>query len=290
MMPLRPSARASTGASYRPANGQGGGGEHIAKGNLEPAEGGRGKFLFHVKPSKRDARERLYTPYWSSVFFGVAALWFCLFFMGDLLAAAAATGPSPRGSVPAPITLREGKLSVHVAGTPLRQVMAEISRLNNARIVWFSGEGQEEQVSVQFTDLPLVEGLQRILQHKNFILFYERRATGAQVTQIWISSDRNTAQPQAPQEAPVKVSPLRRAETGAEQNGPATASDGTVMQSVMQMGLSDPDPSTRANAAVYLGAHIDEDPQARETLEQIGRTDTNVRVRKAAAEALQQIE
>jgi hypothetical protein len=173
---------------------------------------------------------------------------------------------------------------------PLRQVMAEISRLNNARIVWLSGEGQEEQVSVQFTDLPLVEGLQRILQQKNFILFYEQRSTGAQVTQIWISSDRNAAQPQVPQEAPVKVSPLKRAETGTEQNGPATASDGTVMQSVMQMGLSDPDPSTRANAAVYLGAHIGEDPQARETLEQIGRNDTNVRVRKAATEALQQIE
>ena len=62
------------------------------------------------------------------------------------------------------------------------------------------------------------------------------------------------------------------------------------MQSVMQMGLSGPDPSTRANAAVYLGEHIDEDPQARETLEQIARSDTNVRVRKAAAEALHQIE
>jgi HEAT repeat protein len=62
------------------------------------------------------------------------------------------------------------------------------------------------------------------------------------------------------------------------------------MQSVMQMGLSDPDPLTRANAAVYLAAHIEEDPLARETLEQIARNDTNVRVRKAAAEALQQIE
>jgi hypothetical protein len=290
MMPLRPNARASTNARYRPTNDQSGGGGPIAKVDLEPAERVHGKFLFHTKPFKRIAREQPSTPYCSLVFFGVTALWLCLLLTGDLLSAAAATEPSPRGAALAPITLREGKLSVHVAGTPLRQVMIEISRLNNARIIWLSGEGQEEQVSVQFTDLPLVEGLQRILQHKNFILFYERRATGAQVTQIWISSDRNTAQPQAPQEASVKVSPFRRAGTGAEQNGPATASDGTVMQSVMQMGLSDPDPSTRANAAVYLGEHLDEDPQAKETLEQIARNDTNVRVRKTAAEALQQIE
>jgi len=161
---------------------------------------------------------------------------------------------------------------------------------NNTRIVWLSGEGQEEQVADQFTDLPLIEGLQRILQQKNFLLFYEQSATGAQVTQIWISSDRNTAQPHVPQEARVKAPALRRAETEVEQNESTTASEGTVMQSVMQMGLSDPDPSTRANAAVYLAAHNDEDPLARETLEQIARNDTNVRVRKAAAEALQQIE
>lgn len=279
MMPLQPSARASTSASDRPANDQDRGREHIAKVDLGPAEGGGGTFFFPTSPLKYDLRERLYMPYSLSVFFGVAAL--CLLFMQDALAAAAAT---------APITLREGRLSVHVAGTPLRQVMAEISRLNNTRIVWLSGEGQEEQVSVQFTDLPLIEGLQRILQQKNFILFYEQSSTGVQVTQIWISSDRNTAQPQMPQEARVKAPALRRAETEVEQNEPTTNSEGTVMQSVMQMGLSDPDPSTRANAAVYLAAHIDEDPLARETLEQIARNDTNVRVRKAAAETLQQIE
>jgi hypothetical protein len=280
-MPLQLSARASTSASDRPANDPGRGREHIAKVDLGPAERGRGTFFFPTSPLKHDVRERLYTPHSFSVFFGVAALWFCLLFMQDALAAAAAT---------APITLREGRLSVHVAGTPLRQVMEEISRLNNTRIVWLSGDGQEEQVSVQFTDLPLIEGLQRILQQKNFILFYEQSSTGAQVTQIWISSGRNTAQPQAPQEASVKAPSLKKAETEAEQDRPATASEGTVMQSVMQMGLSDPDPSTRANAAVYLGEHIDEDPQAREALEQIARSDTNVRVRKAAAAALQQIE
>ena len=88
----------------------------------------------------------------------------------------------------------------------------------------------------------------------------------------------------------MKAPALRRAETEVEQNESTTASEGTVMQSVMQMGLSDPDPSTRANAAVYLAAHNDEDPLARETLEQIARNDTNVRVKKAAAKVLHQIE
>jgi hypothetical protein len=71
-------------------------------------------------------------------------------------------------------------ISVHVAGTPLRQVMAENQPAHNTRIVWLSGDGQEEQVSVQFTDLPLIEGSSAFSNKKtsSFLRAELNRGTG----------------------------------------------------------------------------------------------------------------
>src|SRR5262245_42865592 len=87
-----------------------------------------------------------------------------LLLSGSILVAAAASNP------PRLISLHEGKLSVHVTELPLREVLAEVSRLGHTEIVWLSSEGQEELVSVEFADLSLLEGLERILQRKNFSL------------------------------------------------------------------------------------------------------------------------
>jgi len=82
--------------------------------------------------------------------------------VGSILVAGAAFNP------PRVISLHEGKLSVHVTEMPLREALAEISRLSQTKIVWLSSEGQEELVSVEFAGLSLLEGLERILQRKNF--------------------------------------------------------------------------------------------------------------------------
>ena len=103
--------------------------------------------------------------------------------------------------------LQAGKLSVHVEETPLRKVLAEVSRLNHTPIVWLSDEGQEEPVSLEFTDLPLREGLERILQRQNFVLFYESPPAGTQLKQIWVASNRKVTQPPAPQEAAAQAPP-----------------------------------------------------------------------------------
>jgi HEAT repeat protein len=62
------------------------------------------------------------------------------------------------------------------------------------------------------------------------------------------------------------------------------------MQRVMTTAVSAPDPLTRTNAVRYLGTHGQNNAQARATLEQIARSDANVQVQKAAAEALQRRE
>ena len=101
-----------------------------------------------------------------------------LLLIGSILVAGAAFNP------PRVISLHEGKLSVHVTGMPLREVLAEVSRLSHTDIVWLNSEGQEELVSVEFAGLSLLQGLERILQRRNFLLFYAPQPSGTNVTQL----------------------------------------------------------------------------------------------------------
>jgi len=115
-----------------------------------------------------------------------------LLLSGSILVAAAASDP------PRVISLHEGKLSVHVTEMPLREALAEISRLSQTKIVWLSSEGQEELVSVEFAGLSLLEGLERILQRKNFLVFYVPQPSGMHVTQVWVASNQQPTKPPAP--------------------------------------------------------------------------------------------
>jgi len=217
----------------------------------------------------------------SRPFSWMPALWLGLLLTGELLLASAVTG-----ALPGLIALHEGKLSVQVADAPLWQVLAEVGRLSHTHIVWLNGEGKERQISVEFTDLPLAEGLDRILRHRNFVLFYAQAPAEERLTQIWVSSDQDTGQPPVPPpEASAKTPPSPEGAAGQAESAPVPA--GEVMQEVTQIATSDPNLSMRANAIAYLGAHAQDDPQVKETLEQIANSDTNVRIRKAAAEALQ---
>lgn len=115
-----------------------------------------------------------------------------LLLSGSVLVAAAASNPPPG------IRLHEGKLSVHVTGMPLREVLTAVSRLSHTELVWLSSDGQEEVVSVEFAGLPLLEGLKRILRRKNFLLFYVPQPSGTHVTQLWIASTHQPTKPPAP--------------------------------------------------------------------------------------------
>src|SRR5262249_11346610 len=74
-----------------------------------------------------------------------------------------------------------------------------VSRLNQTLIVWLSDEGQENPVSLEFAGLPLLGGIERILQRHNFIVVYEPHPSGTQLKQIWIASPRKAIQPPPPQ-------------------------------------------------------------------------------------------
>ena len=130
---------------------------------------------------------------------GIIGFWCSLLLLG------AEVGAFPAPDSPTGVTLHAGKLSVHVEGIPLRQVVTEVSRLNHTSIVWLSGEGQEDLVFLEFADLPLLEGLERILQRQNFVVFYKLHPTGTQLKQIWIASNRKATQPPTSQEGEKKI-------------------------------------------------------------------------------------
>jgi len=128
----------------------------------------------------------------------ITGLWCSLLVLGYGVSASALESPSG-------VTLQAGKLSVHVGETPLREVLEELSRLNHTPIIWLSSESQWERVSLEFADLPLREGLERILQRQNFVLFYESPSVGTQLRQIWVASNRKEMQPPAPPVAPAQA-------------------------------------------------------------------------------------
>lgn len=190
-------------------------------------------------------------------------------------------------SFPGAMNLREGKLTARITAAPLLQVLEEITHLSGVRIVWLNGAGCDRRVSVEFTDLPLNEGLMRILAQTNFLLFYTSAADEARLTQIWISSaDGKQALWRSP---PLMPKSNLLAIEERKHNGEDPLVDLSVDQ-LIHLAMYDQDPSSRENAITYLHPRGQEDPRILGTLAHIAQNDTNAQVQAAAAEALQQLE
>src|SRR5262245_52335319 len=98
-------------------------------------------------------RKGYFIPRFCQTCAGIMGFWCSLLLLG------AEVWASPALDSSSEVTLHAGKLSVHADGIPLRQVVAEVSRLNHTSVVWLSDEGQEDPVSLEFADLPLLEGV-----------------------------------------------------------------------------------------------------------------------------------
>ena len=80
------------------------------------------------------------------------------------------------------ITFEDGRLSVRVQNNRLDSVLDEISR--RAKLAVIMGDGVASQrLSAEFSDLPLDQGLRRILKHQD--VFYYHRG-GARLLTIWV--------------------------------------------------------------------------------------------------------
>jgi HEAT repeat protein len=80
---------------------------------------------------------------------------------------------------------KEGRLSVDVQGRSLEWVLGQISQAAN--IAFVTDETLPETVSVQFGDVPLDEGIRRILKDQDSFFFYEAQGNApATLRVVWV--------------------------------------------------------------------------------------------------------
>lgn len=78
---------------------------------------------------------------------------------------------------PMSITATKDTLTVDTKDTPLQTVMTEIALQSGIKITFHENEAQSRLVTQQFTDLPLEQGLKRILRD-NYVFSFMRQANG----------------------------------------------------------------------------------------------------------------
>jgi hypothetical protein len=168
---------------------------------------------------------------------------------------------------------------------PLWQVMEEVSRVSNVRVLWLNARG-EEAVSAEFTALPLSEALQQILKEKNFLLFYIATPQGERLTQIWISSAEGDKLEVPTPSVPVgeMVSTAAEIVSERQEEGDAT------LDTSMKIAVYDQNPAIRLAAIMDLETHARENPKAVGVLSHLVYNDSDPLVQKAAAEALRRLE
>lgn len=93
--------------------------------------------------------------------------------LGLLCCFAHATETTPRSAPTLRVTA--GRLTAHLPGVPLSTALGLLARQSHVKLVLRAPA--EDQVSVSFTDLPLEEGLARLLRGKSFTLIYAALAT-----------------------------------------------------------------------------------------------------------------
>jgi hypothetical protein len=181
---------------------------------------------------------------------------------------------------PTRIALWDGKLTISTMKAPLYQVMEEISQLHGTQLRWMDPDVGEEEVSVEFTALPLAEAVGRILRETNFLLLYALDDKGTQLTQIWIASRKKDGEQPVHERQPdpqVETTPI--VEKPAEESAPP-------LDAAIQTAMSAQDLSSRMSALMYLGHHAQEDERVREILSQLSSNDHNPQVRDFASEVL----
>lgn len=103
------------------------------------------------------------------------------------------------------VNVRDGLLSVNLKDTSLLEVARDIEKQSG---VWFRGDETlfQEKISVSFNDLPLEEGLKRILTNLNYSLMFDTKNKVAGVVVMGEGKPAGT-QPARPGAQPPRVAP-----------------------------------------------------------------------------------
>lgn len=134
-----------------------------------------------------------------------------------LLASAGPVAANATDAARIDMRLREGRLSADVVAAPFAKVLAEIARLSGAGVTGFD-PADVAPTTVAFSDLPLAEALERLLQGRSHLVVYGSDAPGAGVRRIVLldggkdapvpPADASPAAPQAAASVPDQADPV----------------------------------------------------------------------------------
>ncbi|MCC6849633.1 MAG: hypothetical protein IT294_14110 [Deltaproteobacteria bacterium] len=187
------------------------------------------------------------------------ALW-----LGCLVAAAradAAATPAPAG-----VRWEDGRLSVRVVDAPLDRVLVEIAAATRAAL---RGEVEARSVTIDFTALPVADGLARLLGAESFMLTYAADGSlrtidlltrGVPVTPApSVGTTSSPRPPLADEEEQAVV--LQRPVAVAGPLAAAVGGDAAPIGLVLHVAVGERDPAARAAARDVALAAFARDPE-----------------------------
>jgi hypothetical protein len=160
---------------------------------------------------------------------------------------------STRAQAPLTVEWKEGRLGVTAERVPLAQILQAVARRTGVEIRGL--EGLQEKVSVHFANLPLREGLQKLLTPVNYFLLEKTAPRGGTQSTLVLVSGRQATPP----------SEMVASEEGAKPEGEPVAEEDleerlAALYAVAEQGneealrkaVSDPDQTIRATALELL--------------------------------------
>lgn len=185
------------------------------------------------------------------------------------------------------LILDVGKLSANITATPLDQVLEEFSQVSGVPIRWLNGTASTEAVSVEFTNLPVITGLRRLLAKQQFILFYSSDTSQARLTQVWITNKGDEQSQFAASRSKLTEPATATTHISREEDDPLA---GMQPEQLSFIALQENDPMLREKAINYLEAYAHKDRRALEALTRLAQQASLPEIQALAAEALRGFE
>ena len=140
-----------------------------------------------------------------------------------------------RAAEPLWVDLTAQGLTVYAEGVPLRSIVDKLGQVTGVRVRL--DEGRDEPITIAFEDVPIEEGLRRLLRGRNFV-FVSMPIDGVERARVFRTGDS-------------RAEPISVAAAGpAEQSGQLSQFRGEA--------LSNPDARRRARALERLAARADD--------------------------------
>lgn len=206
-----------------------------------------------------------------------------------LVAAAVLTSAGPvvantTETVRLEMQLRDGRLSARVVKAPFTTVLAEIATLSGASVTGVD-PSDVAPTTVTFSDLPLADALDRLLEGRNHLLVYGNDARGARVRRIVLLDGGTTdLTPAARQAESAHTTPddAPGAESGRDQADPLLADALDLLTSALALG----DPAIRRQLLDEVATWQLDEPSRAVLLARLSG-DPDEEVREAALQVLQ---